>query len=32
MGWRTKVIALDQKRVGLADQDSYGTPINFQKI
>jgi hypothetical protein len=27
-----KVFALNQKRVGLADQDSYGTPINFQKI
>jgi hypothetical protein len=29
---RTKVIALDQKRVGLADQDSYGTPTDILKI
>jgi hypothetical protein len=29
---RTKIIALDQKSVGLADQDSSGTPIIFQKF
>jgi hypothetical protein len=32
MGRRTKVFALDQKRVGLADQDHYGMPICIQKF
>jgi hypothetical protein len=31
-GTADKIIALDQKRAGLADQDSYGTPINCKKI